>query len=71
MKDKGHILQLASVGHLIKAAGAYRVSLTAKKELRRVLEEYALELSRKAIKFASHASRLTVKGEDISLAVNH
>lgn len=68
MRDKGHILQLASVDHLIRHAGASRVSVTAKEELRKILEEFAIKLSRKAIKFASHAGRTTVRGEDISLA---
>jgi len=68
MKEKGHILQLAPMDHLLRKAGAYRVSLTAKKELRNLLEDFAIELSRKAIKFASHAGRTTIKGEDILLA---
>jgi len=61
-------LQLATMDHLLRKAGASRVSLTAKKELRKVLEEFALEVGRKAITFANHAKRTTIKGEDVSLA---
>ncbi len=68
MKEKGHILQLAPMDHLMRKAGASRVSITAKKQLRDLLEDFAVELSRKAIKFASHAGRTTIKREDVSLA---
>ena len=68
MREKGYILQLAPMDHLLRKAGAYRVSLTAKKALRNVLEELAIKLSRKAIRFANHAGRTTIKGEDVLLA---
>lgn len=68
MKEKGHVLQLAPMDHLIRKAGAYRVSLTAKQALRDLLEDFAVELSRKAIKFAKHAGRTTIKSEDVLLA---
>jgi len=68
-KDKIHALQLASMGNLLKMAGAYRISLSAKEELRTILEEFAINLSGKAIKFAKHAGRTTIKGEDLSLAL--
>ena len=50
-------------------AGAYRISLSAKEELRTILEEFAINLSGKAIKFAKHAGWTTIKGEDLSLAL--
>lgn len=68
MKEKGHILQLAPMDHLLRKAGAERVSQTAKKALRQVLEEFAIILSRKAIVFANHAGRTTIKSEDVMLA---
>lgn len=71
MREKGHILQLAPMDHLIRESGANRVSDSAKRELRKIIESFALNLSRKAIKLANHAGRTTVKGEDISLAFNN
>jgi len=68
MRGKEYILQLATMDHLLRKAGAYRVSSTAKEALRKVLEEFALELSENAIKFANHAGRTTIKGEDVLLA---
>jgi histone H3/H4 len=68
MKTKVHVLQLAPMGRLLRKAGADRVSETAKQELREILEDFGIELSRKAIKFANHAGRTTIKGEDVSLA---
>ncbi len=68
MKEKGGILQLAPMGRLLKEAGAYRVSKSAKKELGVILEEFAINLSRRAIKLAKHAGRSTIKGEDLLLA---
>ena len=70
VKEKGFVLQLAPMDHLMRKAGAYRVSETAKRELRKILEGFAVELSRKAIKLANHAGRTTIKDEDLSLANN-
>lgn len=63
-----HSIQLAPMDKLLRLAGAYRVSKTAKKELRDLLEDYAIVIGRKAVKFAKHANRSTVKGVDILLA---
>ncbi|NJE27157.1 histone, partial [Thermococcus sp. MV5] len=41
----------------------------AAKVLAEYLEEYAIELSKKAAAFARHAGRKTVKAEDIKLAI--
>ncbi len=68
MKEKGHILQLASMDQLLRKGGALRVSVTAKKALRDLLEHYALSIVNKAVLFAKHAGRTTVKGEDVLLA---
>jgi histone H3/H4 len=56
------------MGRLLRTAGANRVSRSAKKQLSIILEEFAIELSRKAITFAKHAGRTTIKGEDLLLA---
>jgi histone H3/H4 len=59
---------LAAVYRIIKKSGAERVSDEAAEELRRTLEEVAVQIARQAIELASHAGRQTVKGADIKLA---
>lgn len=63
-----HSIQLAPMNRLLRRAGAQRVSKSAKEVLRNLLEEFAVEVGRKAVKFAKHANRTTVKGVDIQLA---
>ena len=62
------ILALAGMEKLLKKVGAERVSDNAKEALREVLEEYAEKIGEKAIKFARHSGRKTIKAEDIKLA---
>ena len=59
---------LAVMSRLIKKAGADRVSDEAANELRLILEEIAIEISKTAILLSSHARRKTIKSEDILLA---
>ncbi|MCJ7609210.1 NFYB/HAP3 family transcription factor subunit [Candidatus Bathyarchaeota archaeon] len=54
---------------MIKKGGADRVSDEAAKELRKVLEEVGVRISREALDFTKHAHRKTVKAEDIQIAV--
>ena len=63
-----HILPLAAMEKLLKAAGADRVSEDAKEALRDVLEEHAEQIGKKANALAAHANRKTIKGSDIKLA---
>ncbi len=62
------VLPLAAIERLIKNSGAKRVSESAKRQMREVLEEIGAEISKQAISFAKHAGRTTVKAEDIKLA---
>jgi DNA-binding protein len=61
-------LPLSPIERLIKKAGADRVSGDASEELASLMEEYALRISREAVKLTTHAGRKTVKGKDIKIA---
>ncbi len=59
----------APVKRIIQEAGAERVSSDAVDALAEFLEDYAEEVSKKAIAYAKYANRKTVKAEDIALAI--
>lgn len=62
-------LPKSTMGKILKDAGAERVGEDAKEELAIILEEIGEEVGRRAVPFAKHAGRKTVKAEDIRLAV--
>ena len=65
---KSSELGLSAMYRILKKAGAKRVSDESADELRRVIEEIAESIAKNAVDMASHASRKTVKGEDVKLA---
>jgi len=66
-----HSLSLAGMEKLLRNSGALRVSDKAKEAFREILEEIGEDLGKKAIKFAEHSKRKTIKAEDIKLAHKH
>ena len=54
---------------LAREAGAERVSLSALKELKLTLLEISNKISIDAVAAAHHAKRVTIKREDIAIAV--
>lgn len=61
-------IPLAAMERLLRNAGALRVSEDAKIALKQALEAYAQRIGEGATKYAQHASRKTVRAEDIQLA---
>ncbi len=59
----------APVKRIIQDAGAERVSADAVDALVEFLEDYAEDVSKKAVVYAKYAKRKTVKAEDIDLAI--
>ena len=65
---KSSELGLSAMYRILKKAGAERVSDESADELRRVLEDIAVEIAKNAVDMTKHAGRKTVKAEDVKLA---
>jgi histone H3/H4 len=63
------VLSSPPVERLIRRGGAERVSKAAAKELAKFLEDYAVDISKKALQFAYNENRKTVREEDIRKAI--
>ena len=61
-------LPIAPITRIVRNAGAERVSEDASVALVDLLEDYGVEISKKAVSLAKHAGRKTVKKEDITEA---
>jgi histone H3/H4 len=61
-------LSLAAMHRIVKKSGADRVSMSACRELSKVLEEIGVMIGKEALDFMMHAGRKTVKGKDIKIA---
>ena len=62
------IIPKAPTARILLDAGAERVSKDAMYLFGDILEEYSLEVSKKAIIIANHAGRKTIQGKDITIA---
>ncbi len=63
------LLPLAAMEKVLKQCGAERVSDKAKVAMKTVMEDIADDIAAKAVQFAKHAGRTTVKDRDVKLAV--
>ncbi len=65
---KSSELGLSAMYRILKKSGAERVSDESADELRRILEEVAVNIAKSAVEMSIHAGRKTIKAEDIKLA---
>jgi DNA-binding protein len=69
MPKKISLIPKAPTARILLDKGADRVSKEGMNYFGEVLEEYALEIARKAVMIANHSGRKTVKAKDLRLAL--
>ncbi len=62
-------LPIATIGRILKNAGAPRATRDAKEELSKNLTERGEEIAKEAVAISRHSGRKTVKASDIQLAL--
>ena len=62
-------ITIASIERILKKMGAERVSNKGKKVLRDYIESYTEKLADKIVRITLHAKRITVREDDIELAI--
>lgn len=65
---KSSELGLSAMYRILKKSGAERVSDESADELRRIIEEVAINIAKSAVEMSVHAGRKTIKAEDVKLA---
>ena len=65
------MLATSPIRRIMKKGGADIVSKEALAFLIKHLETYAIKLTGKAVHFATHSKRKTIKKEDVELAINY
>ena len=65
---KSSELGLSAMYRILKKSGAERVSDESADELRRIIEDIAIDIAKDAVDMTKHAGRKTVKSEDVKLA---
>lgn len=63
-------ISISPMYRILKKSGAERVSTESAEELRRVIEDYALKISKRSVELSVHAKRKTVKAQDVRLAAS-
>ena len=61
-------LGLSAIYRILKKYGAERVSDESVNELRKVIEDIAVDIAKNAVDMTKHAGRKTVRSEDVKLA---
>ena len=65
---KSSELGLSAMYIIFKKSGAERVSNESVDELRRTIEDIAIEIAKSAVDMTKHAGRKTVRSDDVKLA---